>query len=43
MNDGSNGTPDGQLYLYGNWNNNGTETNFDQGESTIHLKEVLHK
>lgn len=38
MNDGSNGTPDGQLYLYGNWNNNGTETNFDQGESTIHFK-----
>jgi hypothetical protein len=38
MNDGSNGTPDGQLYLYGNWNNIGTETNFDQGESTIHFK-----
>ncbi|GAA4080279.1 hypothetical protein GCM10022389_28000 [Flavobacterium cheonanense] len=38
MNDGSNGTPDGQIYLYGNWNNNGTETNFDQGESTIHFK-----
>jgi len=38
MNDGSNGTPDGQLYLYGNWNNNGTETNFDQGESTIHFR-----
>jgi len=38
MNDGSNGTPDGQLYLFGNWNNNGTETNFDQGESTIHFK-----
>jgi len=38
MNDGVTETPDGQLYLYGNWNNNGTETNFDQGESTIHFK-----
>ncbi|WP_396192280.1 T9SS sorting signal type C domain-containing protein [Flavobacterium sp.] len=38
MNDSVNGTPDGQLYLYGNWNNNGTETNFDQGESTIHFR-----
>lgn len=38
MNDSTNGTPDGQLYLYGNWNNNSTETNFDQGESTVHFK-----
>jgi hypothetical protein len=38
MSDGTNGTPDGQLYLYGNWTNNGSETNFKQGESTIHFK-----
>ncbi|MCB9202307.1 MAG: choice-of-anchor D domain-containing protein [Flavobacteriales bacterium] len=37
MSDGTNGTPDGQIYLYGNWTNNAGETEFKQGESTIHF------
>jgi len=37
MNDGVAGTADGQLYLFGNWTNNGSETNFEQGESTVHF------
>lgn len=37
MSDGSSGTPDGQLYLYGNWTNNLVETEFKQGESTVHF------
>jgi hypothetical protein len=28
---------DGQLYLYGNWTNNLSETSFKQGNSTIHF------
>lgn len=36
MSDGTNGTPDGQLYLYGNWTNY-QETKFKQGESTVHF------
>jgi hypothetical protein len=35
--DGSNGTPDGTINLYGNWNNNSDETDFKQGESTVNL------
>ena len=37
MSDGSNGTPDGQLYLYGNWLNKVAEVEFKQGESTVHF------
>jgi hypothetical protein len=37
MSDGVAGTPDGQLYLFGDWTNNGTETSFKQGESTVHF------
>lgn len=38
-NDGVNGTPDGQIYLFGNWTNNATtgEVAFKQGEGTIHF------
>ena len=37
MNDSVNATADGQLYLYGNWTNNGTNANFDEGEGTVHF------
>jgi hypothetical protein len=37
LSDGVSGTPDGQLYLYGNWTNNLVETEFKQGESTVHF------
>lgn len=37
MNDSVNGTADGQLYLYGNWTNNGNQANFDEGEGTVHF------
>jgi hypothetical protein len=37
MDDGASGTPDGQLYLYGNWVNQNTEIAFKQGESTVHF------
>ena len=37
MNDSSIGTPDGQLYLEGNWTNETHESNFNQGESTVHF------
>ncbi|MCS6823960.1 MAG: T9SS type A sorting domain-containing protein [Cytophagaceae bacterium] len=35
MSDGSFGSPEGNLYLHGNWVNNEPETSFKQGESTI--------
>jgi hypothetical protein len=35
--DGSTGTPDGTINLYGNWNNNSDETDFKQGEATLNL------
>ncbi|MCX7744873.1 MAG: T9SS type A sorting domain-containing protein [Flavobacteriales bacterium] len=35
MSDGSFGTPEGNLYLHGNWVNNEPETSFKQGESTV--------
>ncbi len=35
MSDGNNATPDGKLFLKGNWINNKTETDFKQGNSTI--------
>ncbi|MEC4003309.1 T9SS sorting signal type C domain-containing protein [Flavobacterium sp. SUN052] len=38
MSDGTTGTPDGQLYLYGNWTNSLDETYFKQGESTVYFK-----
>lgn len=37
MDDSDNGTADGQLYLYGNWTNNVTEDEFQEGNSTIHI------
>lgn len=37
MDDGNTATQDGQIYLYGNWNNNAGEANFLQGQSTVHL------
>lgn len=37
FNDGLGGTPDGTLNLHGNWNNNATEADFDEGESTLNL------
>lgn len=37
MSDGSSGTPDGSLYLYGNWLNLLNETEFKQGESSVYL------
>lgn len=37
MSDGSFGTPEGTLYLHGNWVNNEPETSFKQGESTVRL------
>ncbi len=37
MSDGTAGTPDGQMYLYGNWLNQKDEVEFKQGESTIHF------
>lgn len=38
MSDGVTGTPDGQLFLYGNWTNNLNETYFKQGEGTVYFK-----
>lgn len=35
MSDGITGTPDGLLYLYGNWDNRNDETWFKEGESTV--------
>lgn len=37
MNDGNNLTPDGQLYLYGNWTNNKNNDAFDEGNGTVHF------
>lgn len=37
MNDGNNLTPDGQLYLYGNWTNNKDNDAFDEGNGTVHF------
>ena len=37
MSDSINNTPDGQLYLTGNWTNNRDETFFRQGESTVYF------
>lgn len=37
MSNGSFGSPEGTLKLYGNWVNNEPETSFKQGESTIQL------
>lgn len=37
MSDGNDTTPDGQLYLYGNWTNALTGNDFKQGNSTVHL------
>lgn len=36
-NDGISGTPDGTLNLHGNWSNNASEGDFDEGESTVSL------
>ncbi|MCB9235379.1 MAG: T9SS type A sorting domain-containing protein [Bacteroidia bacterium] len=35
--DGFAGTPDGEIYLYGNWTNNTDNADFLEGESTVHL------
>lgn len=35
MSDGNNSTPDGKLFLKGNWINNKNETDFKQGNSTV--------
>ena len=37
MDDNNSSTQDGQIYLYGNWTNNAGETNFLQGQSTVHF------
>ena len=37
MSDETWGTPEGNLYLHGNWNNVEPETSFKQGESTVRL------
>lgn len=37
MDDGNNAVADGQIYLIGNWTNQLSETNFDEGNSTIHF------
>jgi hypothetical protein len=37
MNDGNNATPDGQIYLYGNWTNNKNNNAFDEGNGTVHF------
>lgn len=37
MNDGNNATADGQLFLYGNWNNNKNNNAFDEGNGTVHF------
>jgi hypothetical protein len=37
MDDGSGSTPDGQLYLYGNWTNSLTTTAFNEGNGTVHF------
>ncbi len=37
MSDETIGTPDGQLYLYGNWENQVDEASFKQGESTVYF------
>ncbi|MES2546044.1 MAG: T9SS sorting signal type C domain-containing protein [Bacteroidota bacterium] len=37
MSDDTNGTPDGQLYLYGDWDNQRGETYFNQGEGTVYI------
>ncbi|PJE41308.1 MAG: hypothetical protein CUR32_09035 [Flavobacterium sp.] len=37
MNDGSNATSDGQIYLYGNWTNNKNNNAFDEGNGTVHF------
>lgn len=37
MSDGIPNTPDGQMYLYGNWLNQQDEVEFKQGESTVHF------
>lgn len=38
--DNTSGTPDGQIYLYGNWTNNAStgETAYKQGDGTVHFK-----
>ncbi|TDP58885.1 T9SS sorting signal type C domain-containing protein [Flavobacterium dankookense] len=37
MNDGNTSTPDGQLYLYGNWINNKNNDAFNEGNGTVHF------
>lgn len=37
MDDSNPATADGTLYLYGNWTNNRTETEFLEGNSTVHF------
>jgi len=43
MNDGNNTTEDGHLYLYGNWTNQGNESRFDEGQSSVHLIGTTHQ